>query len=107
MEQLDPAASVAPQAFAPVVSAKSPVLAPVMLATMLLSGAPPVLESVAAIAAEVVLTRVLGNASAGVSETIAVIPVPVRLEDCGEPVALSATDSVAAKLAAVPGVNVT
>ena len=35
------------------------------------------------------------------------IPVPVRLAICGDPVALSATDSVAEKLAADAGVNVT
>ena len=35
------------------------------------------------------------------------MPVPVRLAVCGEPVALSATDNVAEKLAAEAGVNVT
>ena len=62
-----------------------------MLAAMLLSGAEPVLESVAAIAAEVLPVSVLGKLSAGVSEATGAIPVPVKLEVCGEPVALSAT----------------
>jgi hypothetical protein len=35
------------------------------------------------------------------------MPVPVRLAVCGDPVALSPTESVAAKLAAEAGVNVT
>jgi hypothetical protein len=50
-----------------------------MLATMLLSVAPPVFESVAAIAADVVPERVLGKLSDGVSDTTAAMPVPVRL----------------------------
>ena len=107
MEQLDPAAKVAPQAFAPVVSAKSLGLAPVMLGTMLFSGAPPVLDSVAASADEVVPTAVLGKLSAGLSEAAAAVPVPLSATDCGEPEALSVTDSVAEKLAAEAGVKVT
>jgi hypothetical protein len=78
-----------------------------MLATMLFNGAVPVLESVAANAAEVVLVSVLGKLSDGVSEATGAIPVPVRLAVCGDPEALSATDSVAAKPAADAGVNVT
>ena len=78
-----------------------------MLATMLFNGAVPVLESVAAIAAEVVLTTVLGKANDGVKDATGAMPVPVRLAVCGDPVALSATDNVAEKLAAEAGVNVT
>jgi hypothetical protein len=78
-----------------------------MLATMLLSGAPPVLESVAAIAADVVPVSVLGKLSDGVREATGAMPVPVRLAVCGDPVALSDTDSVAEKLVADAGVNVT
>jgi hypothetical protein len=78
-----------------------------MLATMLLSGAVPVLESVAAIAAEVNPVSVLGNASDGVSDATGAIPVPLRFAVCGDPEALSATDSVAEKLAAEAGVKVT
>jgi hypothetical protein len=62
---------------------------------------------VAAIAAEVVPVNVFGNDSAGVSEAIGAIPVPVKLAVCGDPEALSATESVAEKLVAEAGVNVT
>jgi hypothetical protein len=78
-----------------------------MLATMLFNGAVPVLDSVADIAAEVVLVSVLGKLSEGVSEATGAMPVPVRLEVCGDPDALSATESVAEKLAAEAGVKVT
>jgi len=46
----------------------------------------------------------------GVSEVAgagAAVPVPVSATVCGEPVALSATETVAAKLAAEAGVKVT
>ena len=43
--------------------------------------------------------------TAGADE--AVVPVPVNATVCGEPVALSATETVAEKLAAEAGVNVT
>jgi hypothetical protein len=107
MEQVDPAASVAPQAFAPVEIAKSLGLVPVMVGTMLLRAAVPVLDRVAVIADEVVLAGVLGNGSDEVNEAAGAIPVPVRDEVCGEPVALSATDRVAVKLVAEAGVKVT
>jgi hypothetical protein len=74
---------------------------------MLFNGAVPVFDSVAAIAAEVVPVAVFGKASAAVSEATGAVPVPVRLAVCGDPEALSATDSVAEKLAADAGVNVT
>jgi hypothetical protein len=106
MEQLEPAASVAPQALAPVVSAKSPGLVPVMLGTTLFSGALPVFDNVAARAEEVVPVSVLGKDSAGLSEAPGDVPVPVSDTVCGEPVALSATDSVAEKLVAEAGVKV-
>jgi len=107
MEQFDPAASVDPQAFVPVVSAKSLGLAPVRLGTMLLSVALPVFDSVAASADEVVPTAVLGKFSGELSEATGAVPVPVSDEVCGEPLALSATESVAVKLAAEAGVKVT
>jgi hypothetical protein len=74
---------------------------------MLLSGAVPVLDSVAANAAEVVPVTVFGKATDGVREATGAMPVPVKLAVCGDPAALSATDSVAEKLAADAGVNVT
>jgi hypothetical protein len=48
----------------------------------------------------------MGNVTACVSEAIGAIPVPVRLPVCGDPLALSATDSIAEKLAAEAGANV-
>ena len=107
MEQFDPAASVEPQAFEPVVMAKSLGFAPVMLGAMLLSVALPLFDSVAAIAAEVVPTVVLGKLSDEVSDAAGAVPVPVSDEVCGEPEALSATESVAVKLLAEAGVKVT
>jgi hypothetical protein len=78
-----------------------------MLGAMLFNGALPVLDNVAAIAAEVVPLGVLGNATGEDSVAVAAVPVPVRDAVWGEAVALSATDSVAEKLAADAGVNVT
>ena len=78
-----------------------------MLATMLFNGAVPVLDSVAANADEVVPVSVLGKLSAGLSEAAGAVPVPVSDTVCGEPEALSATDSVAEKLVAEAGVKVT
>jgi len=68
MEQLDPAANVAPQALAPVEIAKSLGLVPVMLGTMLFSAPLPVLDSVAASAAEVVPLGGMGKATEELSE---------------------------------------
>jgi hypothetical protein len=107
MEQLAPAASDAPQALAPVEIAKSLGFAPVMLGTILFKAPLPVLDNVAANAAEVVPTGVLGNASGELKVAAAAVPVPVRDEVCGEPVPLSATESVAEKLVAEAGVKVT
>ena len=67
----------------------------------------PVLDSVAAIAEEVVPTVVLEKASDAVNEAAGAVPVPVSDAVCGEPVALSATESVAEKLAAEAGAKVT
>ena len=107
MEQLEPAASVAPQAFVPVESAKSLGLVPVMVGTMLFKGAVPEFESVAASAEEVEPESVLGKASGELSEAPGAVPVPVRVEVWGELLALSATESVAVKLTAEAGVKVT
>jgi hypothetical protein len=73
---------------------------------MLFSVALPVLDNVAAMAADVVPVVVFGKANEGVSEATAAVPVPVKLEVCGDPDALSATESVAEKLAAEAGVKV-
>jgi hypothetical protein len=86
--------------------AKSAGFAPVMVGTMLSNGAVPVLESVAASADEVVPLSVLGKATGELSEATGAVPVPVRVEVCGDPLALSATESVAVKLEAEAGVKV-
>ena len=86
--------------------AKSAGFAPVMVGTMLSNGAVPVLESVAASADEVVPISVLGKATGELSEATGAVPVPVRVEVCGDPLALSATESVAVKLEAEAGVKV-
>ena len=78
-----------------------------MLGTMLFRVAVPVFESVAASADEVVPTAVFGKLSAGLSEATGAVPVPVSDTVCGEPEALSATESVAEKLDAEAGVKVT
>jgi len=77
-----------------------------MLGTMLFRAAVPVLDNVAASAVEVVPLTVLGNASDAVRDATAAVPVPVRVAVCGEPVALSATESVAEKPVAEAGVKV-
>ena len=95
MEQLEPAARVAPQALAPVVSAKSLGLAPVMLGTMLFNAAVPVFESVAASANEVVPDAVFGKDSAGLSEATGADPPAMDIEllvSAGNP--LTVADSV-------------
>jgi len=78
----------------------------VMLGTMLFNVALPVFESVAAIAADVMPTVVLGKLSDEDSDATGAVPVPLSDDVCGEPEALSATESVAVKLAAEAGVNV-
>jgi hypothetical protein len=87
--------------------AKSLGLVPVMLGTMLFSDALPVLDKVAAIAADVVPVAVFEKLSAGLSDATGAVPVPVMDAVCGDPVALSATDNVAEKLAADAGVKLT
>ena len=94
----------------PVAIAKSLGLVPPIAMLLMFSVAVPVLESTAMSAEEVVPAVVLGKASVGVSVTTGVaaaVPVPVSVADCVVGVALSVTVSVAEKLAAVAGVNVT
>jgi hypothetical protein len=78
-----------------------------MLGTMLFSAPLPVFESVVASAAEVVPDGVLGKLSAGASEAADAVPVPLSVAVCGELASLSATESVAEKLAAEAGEKVT
>jgi hypothetical protein len=108
MAQLEPAGSVAPHVFAE--TAKSAGFAPTIETPPIFKTALPVLESVRDIGALVVPSVTLPNAAdAGVSEATGVggaVPVPLSVAVCGEPAALSATDSIAAKLAAEAGVKV-
>ena len=81
-----------------------------MAMLLMFSVALPVLESTAVRADAVVPATVLGKASVGVSVATGVaaaVPVPVSVDDWVVGVALSVTVSVAEKLAAVAGVNVT
>jgi hypothetical protein len=78
--QLEPAASVAPQAFVPVESAKSLGLVPVMVGTMLFSVAVPVFESVAANADEVVPLSVLGKVTGELSDATGADPALIEIE---------------------------
>jgi hypothetical protein len=100
------AATELPQVFD---SAKSPVLVPVMLMLVMLKLEFPVLLKVTLCAALVVPTFWLLNVRL-VGERLAVpaaVPVPVRLTVCGLPAALSEMLSVAVRVPAAVGVNVT
>ena len=77
-----------------------------MVGTMLFSVAVPVFDNVAASADEVVPLSVLGKVTGELSDATGAVPVPVRVEVCGDPLALSATESVAVKLEAEAGVKV-
>jgi hypothetical protein len=103
--QFDPAVNVEPH---PVVSMKP--LAPVITMPLIFSVALPVLLSVASCAALDVPTIDVKLRDPGESDTTgigATAPVPFSVTDCGVPPALSVRVSVAAKLAAEAGVNVT
>ena len=79
-----------------------------MLGTMPVSAAPLLLVSVAANAVEVVRAGVFGKVTDGVKVTgpEGAMPVPSRSVDCGEPVALSATERLAEKPLTTDGVKV-
>jgi hypothetical protein len=99
MLQLAFAASVVPQAFAPVVIAKSAGLVPPIVTPLMFSVALPEFERVAAIAEDVVFTVVLEKARDMVKEAMgaaAGTPVPLRLDCCVAGDALSVTVRVAA-----------
>ncbi len=103
--QLAPAASVLEQ---PLVRVKSAAFAPPSVTALIVSGAVPGLERTVVSAAEVTPTVVLGKLSvAGVRTACAAVPAPLSATVCGEPVTLSATESVAEKLATDAGVKIT
>lgn len=75
---------------------------------VMVSGAVPGFESVIGNAVAAVPTSVFGNARGfGVSVACGAVPVPAITADCGEPVALSATETTALRLPVAAGVNVT
>ena len=107
MEQVAFAASELPQVL---VWAKSVGFVPVIEIPEMVSAAVPVFLSVTVCAVEVEPETAEKVSDVGEREAAgadAVVPVPLRVTVCGEPVALSATESVAAKLAADAGVKVT
>jgi len=70
----------------------------------------PVFLNVTVCAAEVEPETAEKVSDVGVSEATGVdaeVPVPLKVTVCGDPLALSATESVAAKAVAVAGVKVT
>ena len=106
--QLAPATSEVPQLL---LSPKLLELAPVTEMLVMVRAAVPGFDKVMGSAVAAVPTSVPGKASGfglraacGVG---AVVPVPVRVTVCGEPDALSATESVAEKLVAEAGVKLT
>jgi hypothetical protein len=107
MEHFTPAVTEVPQVL---VSAKSVELVPVRETLLMESAALPVLVSVTVCAALVVPTSVVKvSGPVAESETTgagAAVPVPVRVTDCGEPAALSASETDAVKVAADAGVKV-
>lgn len=103
--QLAPAASEVPQLL---LSPKLLAFVPVTEMPVIVSGAVPGFDSVMGNGVAAVLTVVAGKASGlGLSTACGAVPVPVIAADCGEPVALSATEIAALRLPAEPGVNVT
>ena len=105
MVQLALAAKLAPQLL---VCAKSPLLTPAMLMLVRLNAAVPLLVSVTAWAALPIPTDWLPNAiDVGESVAAGAPPVPERTSVCGLPGASSAITSVADRVPAAVGVNVT
>jgi hypothetical protein len=111
MRQEDPAASDVPQALVPVVMAKSLGLAPAIEMATPVSAALPVFESMNEAGLLVVpvvwLVKVYVLGVSVATGTGTAVPAPESVAVCGEPDALSATDSVALKVVAEAGVNVT
>jgi hypothetical protein len=107
MEQLALAASEFPQVL---VCAKSVGLVPAIVIPEMASAAVPVFLSVTVCAVEVdpeTAEKVREVGESEVTGAAAAVPVPLKVTVCGEPVALSAMESIAAKLAAEAGVKVT
>jgi hypothetical protein len=111
MLQVAPAAKELPHALLPVVVAKSVGFVPAIVIPTIVNAALPLFVRVTVVGALVVplvwpakATEVGASVTTGAG---AAVPVPVNDALCGEPVALSATSTIALKVAAVAGVNVT
>ena len=107
IRQLPPAASELPQVF---VVTKLPAPVPESAMLVIASAALPVLESVIDCPALTLPDCVLKVSDVGeraATGAVGAVPVPVRATVCGDPVALSATESVAEKLAAEAGLKIT
>ena len=109
--QVAPAARELPHALLPVVVAKSVEFVPVIVIEVIVNTALPLFVKVTVVAALVVPVVWLAKATE-VGARVATgagggVPVPVSVEVCGEPVALSVSCRVAPKLLADAGVNVT
>jgi hypothetical protein len=103
-----PAASDSPQV---VVSAKSVAFVPPIVIPEIVSAALPVFDSVTVCALAVPpvtsFPKLIVLGESATTGTAGAVPDPLSVAVCGDPVALSATETVAAKLATEPGVNVT
>ena len=107
MEQLAPAASVAPQVL---VWANSDGFVPVTVIPLMFSTALPVFLSVATCAVAVVPDCAVKLSEVGVMVAMGAggaVPMPLRITVCGDPVALSAIERMAVKAATDAGVKVT
>ena len=106
-----PAARVPPHGLLPDVIAKSVGLVPAIDMPVIVNVAFPLFVRVTVVAALVTPIVWLAKATElGARVTAGAgggVPVPVSVDVCGEPAALSATSRVAVKLAAEAGVNVT
>ncbi|HMC60700.1 MAG TPA: hypothetical protein VKJ01_16035 [Candidatus Solibacter sp.] len=100
-----PTATEAPQVL---VCVKSPAFVPVMVMLEIVTALFPVLNSVTPLGGLLVLMDWLANVRFEVLKLMeAAVPVPVSEAVCGLPAALSATETLAARVPEAVGVNVT
>jgi len=104
MVQFALAASVVPQLL---VWEKSLGFAPAIEMPVIVNAAFPGFDSVIVCAAVVVPVVLVKVSAVGARTACAAVPVPVSVAVCGELVALSATEMLAERAPALPGVNVT
>jgi hypothetical protein len=103
--QLAPTATVVPHVVV-LVNEEASVPLIVITPVVMVRGEPPVFLSVTTLAALVFPTVVLGNVRVvGVKATVGGGTVPVRVTDCGDPAALSATFNVAVRVPPASGLK--